>query len=410
MLPIGPVGEDGSPYFGTSAFAGNPLLLAATSQVDDGSAVSGPHADDAGAVPAWLDDFALFSAIRAEQSGQPWWAWPAALRDRDPAALDVARERLAPGTARVVAEQREFERQWRALKEAARERGVLLIGDVPMYVAPDSADTWVHRDLFMLAADGRPAIVAGVPPDYFAEDGQWWGNPVYRWGVHRATGFHWWIERLRVQLSRFDLVRFDHFRGLEACWEIDAAAATAREGRWVEAPGAELLTAATDAFGRLPLLAEDLGVITPPVEALRDEFGLPGMRVLQFGFDGSAANPHVPHNYVPGCVAYTGTHDNDTTTGWFASLDPHSRDRVCAYLGCREEDAVHACLRAVLASVARLAVLPMQDLLGLGSEARMNLPGSAAGHWRWRLPTHVPWNELAARYAPLNRLYGRNVW
>ena len=382
MLPVGPSGADGSPYFGDSAFAGNAALVG-----EVGGALAGrlPMKSFASVHAYWLDDYALFAALAAEQGGKPWWTWPEPLRDREPRALKAARRRLETPIRRLYAAQYVFDCAWRGLRAQARERGVLLFGDVPIYVAPHSADVWAHRELFSVDETGDMDAVAGVPPDYFARDGQRWGSPTYRWERHAAEGYRWWIERLRVQAARFDLLRFDHFRGLEAYWEIPVAAATARDGRWVKGPGAGLLGALQSALGGLPLVAEDLGVITTDVERLRGAFGLPGMRVLQFGFDGVPDNPHLPHTYPDHCVAYTGTHDNDTAAGWFASLDEATRDAVTSYLKCAPAGLVPAMLAAVLDSRAELAILPAQDLLGLGSEARMNVPGVSGGNWSWRL-------------------------
>ena len=382
MLPLGPPGPDGSPYFGDSAFAGHAALVPAGAAWPAGA----PDLEAFAARQAyWLDDYALFTVLGAEQDGAPWWAWPTPLRDRQGAALAAARRRLREPMARIVAGQHAFDCAWRALRAAAAERGILLFGDLPMYVAPDSADVWAHRELFSVDPAGGMDAVAGVPPDYFASEGQCWGNPTYRWERHAAQDYRWWVERLRVQLGRFDLLRLDHFRGLEAYWEIPAGAATAREGQWRPGPGAGLLAALRSALGRLPLVAEDLGVVTTEVERLRDAFALPGMRVLQFGFDGSPANPHLPHCYPERCVAYTGTHDNDTAAGWFASLDAATQARVTAYLDCAPHEVTRAMVSAVLGSRAELAVVPVQDLLGLGGDARMNVPGVSGGNWRWRL-------------------------
>jgi 4-alpha-glucanotransferase len=262
---------------------------------------------------------------------------------------------------------------------------VRLFGDVPIYLAPDSVEVWARPELFQLDGAGRPTAVAGVPPDYFAADGQRWGNPLYRWEMHEATGFTWWLERLRAQFELFDLVRIDHFRGLEAYWAVPAGAPTAASGEWRLAPGEALLRQARETFGGLEVVAEDLGVITPEVEALRDGFGLPGMRIAQFGFDGDPRNVHLPHHWTARSVGYSGTHDNDTTAGWYAHLDAGAQQFVADYLGCARAEVVPALVRTVLASVALLAVVPMQDLLGLGSEARMNRPGELGGNWQWRL-------------------------
>ena len=399
MLPVGPPGADGSPYFGASAFAGHTALIPTLGAPPAGAR---PIKAFAAQQAYWLGDYTLFTALGVEHGGVPWWAWPAALRDREPGALAAARRRLAEPIRRLVAAQHAFDQAWRVLRAQARERGVLLFGDVPIYVAPNSADVWAHRELFSVGEEGWIDAVAGVPPDYFAREGQYWGNPTYQWQYHAAEGYRWWIERLRMKLERFDLLRFDHFRGLEAYWEIPAGAATSSAGRWLPGPGADLLEAVRAALGRLPLVAEDLGVITPDVERLRDSFGLPGMRVLQFGFDGSPTNSHLPHTYPRHCVAYTGTHDNDTAAGWFAALDPVTRASVTAYLGCTEDTVVPAMVGAVLGSGAELAVVPAQDLLGLGSGARMNMPGSSGGNWAWRLAGLDALTAVARPLAKLN--------
>jgi 4-alpha-glucanotransferase len=285
---------------------------------------------------------------------------------------------------------------------------VRLFGDLPFYVAPSSAETWTHRALFQLMASGEPAMVGGVPPDYFSALGQLWGNPVYDWLAHAREGYAWWVGRVRAQLGRLDLLRLDHFRALAAYWAVPAGAPDARGGVWHSAPGAELLARLREEFSDLPLAAEDLGVITPDVVALRDGFGLPGMRVLQFAFDGDAANPHRPYLYERSSIAYTGTHDNDTALGWYSHLDAATAARVRLYLGAAAGAVPEALIRAALGSVARLAIVPVQDLLGLGSEARLNLPGTVGGNWSWRLPPAALTPELARRYAELNAVYGRS--
>jgi 4-alpha-glucanotransferase len=304
-------------------------------------------------------------------------------------------------------EQWQFDWQWRALRGYAAARGVFLFGDLPIYVAPDSVATWAARAQFQLDADGRPALLAGVPPDYFSADGQLWGNPLYDWGQAERDGFSFWRTRLAHQLQRFDLVRIDHFRGLAGYWAVPAAAKTAREGRWCPAPGQALFQALRADFPDLPLVAEDLGVITPDVEQLRVAFHLPGMRVLQFGFDGSPDNPHLPHNYLRDVVAYTGTHDNDTTVGWYRSLERADAQRVEFYLRTEPAALAETMARAVLASVAQLAVIPVQDLLQLGSQARFNTPGTATGNWSWRLPVGSLTAALAVHFASLNHVFGR---
>ncbi len=434
LLPLGPVGPDRSPYFARSNHAGDPGLidlatLAAAGLLDAAALGHAPRAtllaEAALALTArggaereaflrfrersahWLGDYALYMAIQAREEGRPWWEWPEPLRRREPAALAAALAALAGPVAELEAGQYFFHSQWHALRDYAARHGVRLFGDLPIYLAPDSVEVWAQAELFELDADGRPTVVAGVPPDYFAVDGQRWGNPLYRWAAHEATGFAWWLERLRAQFELYDLVRIDHFRGLEAYWAVPAGAPTAATGEWRPAPGKALLARAREAFGGLEVVAEDLGVITPEVERLRDGFGLPGMRIAQFGFDGDAGNLHAPHNWTARSVCYTGTHDNDTTAGWFATLDRGAQQFVADYLGCTLAEAVGALVRTVLASVALLAVVPMQDLLGAGSEARMNTPGTLEGNWRWRFAwAEVP-AGLAARCERWNRIYGR---
>jgi len=433
FLPLGPVGSDRSPYFARSNHAGDPGLVDLATLAQDGliahdrlGAVSrdellaeatlalqapGPRREAYETFRAeaahWLPDYSLFMAVQARESGRPWWQWPEALRDRNAAALRKARRELAVEIARIEACQYFFYTQWGALRRYAADRGVLLFGDVPIYLAPDSVEVWAHRKLFQLDDAGLPTAVAGVPPDYFSVDGQLWGNPLYRWEEHQRTRFQWWIERLRAQFALFDLVRIDHFRGLEAYWAVPAGAPTAATGEWRKAPGEALLAAARKAFGTLEVVAEDLGVITPEVEALRDGQHLPGMRIAQFGFDGADTNVHVLHNWTANAVGYTGTHDNDTTLGWFRHLDGDARQFVADYVGTSQDDVVIGMSRAVLASVAQLAVIPMQDLLCLGTDARMNLPGTIEGNWLWKFSWHEVPSWLADRCLGWNHLYGR---
>ncbi len=443
MLPLGPTHEDGSPYQCLSVHAGNPLLISLDWLVDRGWLDKSRCPDDTEQHEAyrqhclqmawvgfevaadpdqqqayeafqaehahWLSDFALYIALRWERGHRPWWEWPAGERDRKPAALKKARQRLANEIAQVQFEQFVFFSQWRELKEYAHQHGLALFGDVPIFVAHDSAEVWAHPEYFSVDALGRAETVAGVPPDYFSETGQLWGNPLYRWDRLQADGFQWWIERLRTQLELFDLLRIDHFRGFEACWEIPATAETAIEGHWVKAPGEALLRALHEAFHQLPLVAEDLGTITPEVVALRQAFSLPGMKILQFAFDGNADNPYLPHNHERHSVVYTGTHDNDTTLSWYKNLNNADQQRVADYLGYAiAKDMPWPLIRSAIASVAELAVLPMQDVLGLGEGNRMNLPGTVEGNWRWRFQ----WSQLPAELAPrlrhMNRLYGRS--
>jgi 4-alpha-glucanotransferase len=435
LLPLGPVGADRSPYYGRSNHAGDPGLvdvdaLAGAGLIEPmelgretrerqlslaGRRLRERGGGEAAALGAflareagWLGDYALFTAIQARELGRPWWNWPEPLRRRDGAALAQARAELGAAIADIEAGQFFFHTQYRKLKDYASARGVHLFGDIPIYLAPDSVEVWVHPQLFQLGADGRPTAVAGVPPDYFSVDGQLWGNPLYRWEEHERTGFRWWIGRLRAQFELFDLVRIDHFRGLESYWAVPAGAPTAATGEWRPAAGAALLRRAREVFGRLDVVAEDLGVITPEVEALRNGFALPGMRVAQFGFDGEPNNLHVLHNFIPLSVAYTGTHDNDTSAGWYADLEPRLRAAVAEYLATSPAHVVPALTRAVLASVAVLAVVPMQDLLELGKEARMNLPGTVTGNWSWKFAwADVP-EVLAERCRRWNQLYGRS--
>jgi 4-alpha-glucanotransferase len=406
VLPLGPTGADASPYWARSDHAGNPRLID-WSEAPRVEEAPEDFAHFCAQAAGWLEDHALFEALAEAQQGAAWWEWPAALRDRDPVALSQERAALAARVQQRRIEQWVFERQWRALRDYARARNVLLFGDLPIYVAPDSEACWAARAQFRLDASGRPVAVAGVPPDYFSVDGQLWGNPLYDWEQGRRDGFAFWRARLARQLERCDLVRIDHFRGLAAHWAVPAGANTAREGCWLPTPGAELLAALRAALGELPLVAEDLGVITPDVEELRRAFDLPGMRVLQFGFDGSPGNPHLPHNYRQHTVAYTGTHDNDTTLGWYRSLDAATAARVEEYLGAGPQDMPQAPVRAVLGSVAELAIVPVADILVLGSEARFNTPGTVGGNWGWRLSAGALTEELARRHARLNHQYGR---
>ena len=417
MLPLGPTHRDDSPYHALSLHAGNPMLISPERLVawgwldrhdPSGSETAAAYrleclaqahrifaqrasGADRQALETfiateahWLHDYALYRALRREFSGQAWYQWPAPLRDREPQALATARARLADEIARVGFEQFAFARQWQALRAYAAAHGVLLFGDMPIFVAHDSVDVWTHRDHFALDDAGQPLAVAGVPPDYFSTTGQRWGNPLYDWERMRADDFRWWIARLTTEFRRFDLVRIDHFRGFEAHWEIPVAEPTADRGHWVDVPGEALFDALLAHFGALPLVAEDLGFITPAVHALRERYGFPGMRVLQFAFDGTTDNPYLPHNHEPDSVVYTGTHDNDTTLAWFQGLAPDRQQYVADYLGYPGEPMPQPLLRAALASVTRLVMLPMQDVLMLGPGHRMNTPGTASGNWRWR--------------------------
>jgi 4-alpha-glucanotransferase len=353
-----------------------------------------------------------------------WTSWDAAIRRRDPQALSEWSKKLGPELKAYKYWQFEFFQQWERLKAYCQQHGIRFMGDVPIYVAHDSADVWAHPDLFYLDDQGRPTVISGVPPDYFSATGQLWGNPVYRWDVLAANGYKWWIERFRASLALFDMVRLDHFRGFESYWEVPANETTAINGRWVKGPGEDFLSALQNAFGGLPIVAENLGVITPPVEKLRQQFGLPGMSLLQFAFGTDPQGPSFrPHNYSRDLVAYTGGHDNDTTVGWWSSSGAGDSTRTAedvrkehdfarAYLnfGARDDDDSEinwVLIRAVLASVADVAIVPLQDVLGLGSEARMNLPGRVSGNWKWRYRPGALRDELSARLRNLVTLYDR---
>lgn len=450
VLPLGPTGYGDSPYASYSAFAGNTLLISPERLVDDGLL----HRADLEETPvgpvdygyahqlkdrllarsyqnlkntdlrseftafareqsSWLDDYALFRALKDELGGVAWTEWT---------PLPNARERLKSQVEAHQFSQFLFFRQWSALRSYCHERGIKIVGDFPIFVAHDSADVWKNPEQFKLDADGKPLVVAGVPPDYFSATGQLWGNPLYNWERMQADGFKWWIERVRATFALVDIARIDHFRGFAACWEIPAGDKTAERGEWVNTPGRELFNSIRKALGELPIIAEDLGVITPDVNALRDDLGFPGMRVLQFGFGGDPkTSVDLPHNYVRNVVAYTGTHDNDTAVGWFNSVpgegsmrtatEIDEQRRFCLqYLNTTGEEIHWDFIRAVWASVADRAIAPLQDVLGLGSEARMNLPNSNEGNWLWRYQPGVLTKDLALRLRDFNRLYGRKSW
>jgi 4-alpha-glucanotransferase len=415
MLPLGSTDRYGSPYQAASAFAGDPALLAPNPESPPlaGAGIrelvlGSEFADFLDATHHWLDDYALYQVIRSHHPDCGWHQWPEPLRRRDPKALVAVRRDHADACRAVQIEQFLFDRQWRALRRYAADRGVRLIGDLPLFVAHGSADVWCHPDQFLLDDSGQQLTVAGVPPDYFSATGQWWGNPHYRWEAMARDGFRWWRQRLNHLAWQFDLVRFDHFRGLEACWEIPAGATSAAAGRWVPGPGSRLLDALAREHWPLPLIAEDLGVITPAVEELRDRYGLPGMKILQFAFDSDASNPYLPHNHRPNAVVYTGTHDNDTTLGWFGGLAVAQQQHVLAYLGHPADPMPWPLIRAAFASAARLTIIPMQDLLALGSARRMNTPGTCGGNnWRFRFAWEEVPDHLAAHLRELNSHHAR---
>ncbi len=436
MLPTCPPHDDGSPYQALSVHAGNPCLISLDVLQQRGLLQAGDIQSEREVALAaaakrfaqllksetdtalafncfcddnahWLDDFALFIALREAHQHRAWFQWAAPLRQREASALSAQRNLLAERIDAIKFEQFEFYRQWQELHTEAKALDIALFGDMPIFVALDSVDVWAHQELFDLDAEGQPRTVAGVPPDYFSPSGQRWGNPQYDWQRMQQDGFAWWLARIRSQSQYFDLLRIDHFRGFEAYWEIDAKCETAVDGRWVKAPGEALLNAIAEAFPNLPVVAENLGLITPEVEALRHKFNLPGMSVLQFAFDGSRDNPYVPHRHSQLDVVYTGTHDNDTTLGWHRQLDEVTRARVDDYLGYPCEAMPRPLVRAALASVSHLAIIPMQDLLELGSEHRMNMPGTKEGNWRWRFDWQQVDDALHGRLHHYLKLYGR---
>lgn len=405
-LPLNPRDETGSPYRSASVFAIDPTLIdpadacAAGDPAHLSSFVAAQH--------YWLPDYALYMALRQEHR-RPWYEWPPGLRNREPRALEAAGKRHAEHIHAIYRRQYRCHRAWSQLREQAHQRGIRLFGDLSFFVAYDSADVWAQRPLFQLDDQGRMTANTGVPPDYFSAGGQLWGMPHYDWTAMRANGWQWWIERLRRQLALFDLVRLDHFRGLVAAWQVPIDSPDAATGQWAPGPGAALLAGLTAALGPLPLVAEDLGQITADVDQLRHRAGLAGMRVMQFAFGGGADNVHLSHNHVPQTVVYSGTHDNNTLVGWWTedcsdAVQQHARD----YLG-GPADVPAALRREVLASVAQLAILPMQDLLGLGAGARMNRPGTAVGNWSWQLDQVPDDGHTSAEYRSLNQLYGRLV-
>lgn len=404
FLPVGPTGTDGSPYWVRSDFAGNTAFL----DREELPPLDGAEYDAFMASShEWLDDYALFEALSAVHRGLPWWDWPVEHRDRDSAGLERARRELSSKLSRIKNEQYAFAHQFGRLRDYAHSRSVRLFGDLPFYVAPDSVETWSQRAQFQLDGSGRATAVSGVPPDYFSETGQLWGNPLYAWNAMQRDGFVFWRARVIRQLERMDVLRIDHFRALAEHWSVPASAQDARSGSWQHTPGAALLQVLREELQQLPIVAEDLGVITPDVDALRKNFHLPGMRVLQFGFDGKGENPHLPHMHERDSVVYTGTHDNDTTMGWYRSLSPESREQVDFFLRSASSEMPDALMRAALGSVGLLAVLPAQDVLGLGSEARLNTPATVAGNWSWKLPSGSLTADLARHFARLNTIYGR---
>jgi len=462
VLPLNPTGYGDSPFQCFSAHAGNHLLISleklrdqgiletadfrgrpdfANDSVDFGAVIawktlllrkaasrflSDAVGDDRRAFDefcarnsSWLPDFALFMACKDEQGGGAWNTWPGEIGQRTSTGLHAASLRLTETVLAVQYWQFEFFRQWKELQAYAHRAGIRVVGDIPIYVALDSADVWTNREYFQLSDDGRPLQIAGVPPDYFSATGQCWGNPIYRWDRLQQTGYRWWIDRFRAALELYDAVRIDHFRGFEAYWEIPGAETTAINGRWVKGPGAEFFAALEREFGDLPIIAENLGVITREVEAIRQRFRFPGMAILQFAFGTDPQGPSFrPHNYTRELAAYTGTHDNDTTVGWWNSSGANDSTRTAedvakerafarSYLNFEDEPVHWVMIRTILSSIADLAIVPLQDVLGLGTEARMNLPGTSKGNWRWRFRPGALTPELATRLREMVVLYDR---
>ena len=453
ILPIGPTGFGNSPYLSYSALAGNPLLISPELLNKQGLLT----AEELNSVPEfpldrvdfdlviatkiplltqacrrfkfkasqkelakfkqfsdrhdyWLDDYALFMSIKEAHNGSSWYQWDKKIAKRDPEALTEWTTRLQDDIYFHKFVQYQFFTQWTNLKKYANQQGINIFGDIPIYVAHDSVDVWAHPDIFHLDEEtGEAALMAGVPPDYFSATGQLWGNPVYDWEALQKTNFHWWIRRIKGMLEYVDLMRIDHFRGFQAFWAVKEGEKTAIKGKWLEAPGEEFFTLLEQQLGKLPIVAEDLGVITPEVEALRDKFNFPGMKVLHFAFDDTRDNGFLPFNYVNrNCIVYTGTHDNDTTVGWFYNRSEEDRAKVVDYLGCICEDGIHwAMIRLALSSVANIAILPFQDILGLGSDAKMNTPSQPEGNWDWRCRVEAFNQELSGRMRYLTYLYGR---
>ena len=450
LMPLGPTGLGDSPYASPSAFAGNPLLVSLEWlggegllrpedfgelpafrdwEVDFGAVhqYKGPllrrafqrfleqghpplmaeFAAFQQAEAAWLEDFALFQAAKTATDGTAWWTWEPSLRAHQPAALDRARGEWADEIAYQEFVQFQFRRQWTTLKRYANERNIQIIGDIPIFVALDSSDVWANQGVFRLDAEGNPTVIAGVPPDYFSPTGQLWGNPHYDWDALEASGYAWWIERVRAVLAQVDIVRVDHFRGFAAAWAVPYGAEDAKPGEWQRARGADLFGAIRERLGDVPFIAEDLGIITDDVVALRLELGIPGMKVLQFAFGDGPDNIYLPHTYEADTVVYSATHDNDTTVGWFHSLGEGQRQDVQRYLGRDGSDIAWDLIRTALASVADTAIFPLQDIMRLGDEGRMNTPGRLGGNWAWRYQEHQLHMGLAEALDELTTIYGR---
>jgi 4-alpha-glucanotransferase len=450
ILPLGPTGYGDSPYQCFSAFAGNPYLISPDLLLEEGLLTQhdlfsmpsfGDEMVDYGAVipwklklldrafelfsqqgsatlrkdyhqfqeqhSSWLDDFAMFMALKEYHGGGSWVNWQPELRDRVPEALQQARETLSESIQKQMFRQYVFFHQWADLRQYVKDNDMLIIGDIPIFVAHDSADVWANPELFYLKETGEPEFVAGVPPDYFSPTGQLWGNPLYRWNLQVENGYQWWVQRFRSVLSLVDIVRLDHFRGFAGYWEIAGEAETAEKGRWVPGPGGDFLIALEKALGELPIIAEDLGVITPDVIELRDTFNLPGMKILQFSFAGGPTDKFLPHNYTENYVVYTGTHDNDTVRGWYERVPEKEKDFYRRYLQRDGSDVSWDMIRSCWSSVAVYSIAPLQDFLGLGNEARMNYPGNPSGNWTWRISPGALDRDLENKIYEINYLYSR---
>jgi 4-alpha-glucanotransferase len=452
VLPLGPTGYGDSPYQCFSAFAGNPYLVSPLMLIKDGLLSLADLKDrpdflsdkvDFGPMiewklklldraymkfkktrqqslvtafqdfqkqqSVWLDDYVLFMTIKGSLGGISWDNWPTELRNREQSAIHKFANENLDSIKKQTFMQFVFFRQWKALKDYANHKKIQIIGDIPIFVAFDSADAWSHPELFFINKRGKPTVVAGVPPDYFSPTGQLWGNPLYRWSAHEKTGFSWWISRIKATLQLFDIIRLDHFRGFAGYWEVPAGSDTAEYGRWVPGPGKKLFNAVKKSLGELPIIAEDLGEITPDVIALRDYFQLPGMKILQFAFNSDSEDAFLPHNYVSGCVAYTGTHDNDTSRGWYETASEKERAFCRQYLARSGDDISWDLIRSVWSSVALFVLTPMQDLLSLGTDARMNYPSKAIGNWQWRILSDALNEGLLQRIKDMNIIYGRDL-
>ncbi|MBL0226397.1 MAG: 4-alpha-glucanotransferase [Geobacteraceae bacterium] len=449
VLPLNPAACGNSPYSAFSAFAGNPLMIDLETLAREGDLPLQKHTGDVAVdrvdfgslIPEkfkslncaavnffasgrtsrmeefwhfcdttpWLHNYALFMSLKQRYKGKSWHQWPVSAALLDAVSFEKASVELGPEIGFQKYLQWQFSRQWGHLRAYAAAQGISIIGDIPIFVAYDSADVWANRNIFLLDGRGRPTAMAGVPPDYFSNTGQLWGNPLYDWEALARQGYSWWVERFRYLFSQFDCIRVDHFRGFEAAWHVPAGHKTAAHGTWNPGPGRHFFDSLISALGPLPIIAEDLGVITPDVEALRDSYGFPGMKILQFAFGSGPQNGYLPHNYIKHCVAYTGTHDNDTSAGWYAGLPVREQGEVLEYLGSSGAAPVEDLIRSALSSVADTVVIPFQDLLGLPSTARMNVPGRADGNWEWRFTWDMIDKEMTSRYRRKLNLFGRSL-